>query len=37
VGNLHQVSAVVTDCDPGKAWQEYLDDQRIHLIHPSKG
>jgi DeoR/GlpR family transcriptional regulator of sugar metabolism len=37
VGNLHQVSAVVTDCDPGKAWQEYLDDQRIHLIHPPKG
>jgi DeoR/GlpR family transcriptional regulator of sugar metabolism len=32
VGNLRQVSAVVTDADPGRTWREYLTDQRIRLV-----
>lgn len=33
VGNLHQVSTIVTNADPGPAWREYLAEQNIRLVY----
>ena len=37
VGNLSQVSTIVTNADPGKEWREYLAEQNIRLIYPTRG
>lgn len=37
VGNLSQVSTIVTNADPGKEWREYLAERNIRLIYPTRG
>ena len=32
VGNLKQVSTVVTNADPGREWREYLAEQNVRLV-----
>ncbi len=33
VGNVKQVSAIVTNTDPGPRWREFLGEQNIRLIY----
>ena len=37
VGQLRQVSAVVTNADPGEAWRDYLAGQNVRLITAGRG
>ena len=32
VGTVRQVSAVVTNTDPGPQWREFLDEQHVRLV-----
>lgn len=36
VGDLSQVSTVVSDADPGKEWREYLAERDIDMVYPGK-
>ncbi len=36
VGNLRQISTVVTNADPGSQWREFLEEQNVRLIYGRK-
>ncbi len=33
VGDVHEVNAIVTNTDPGRAWRDFLDEQKVRLIY----